>query len=165
MLERYLLDIEGAEMYDLRKGIELGRFHEVYKLAGPALEDMLCIQGEDEWMDFVTQQGSELEERPLCLHLAAWHRRCVEIGCYEGDVTEKLADYLRNNLTEEQFSSMERPAVSVDIDEPNGDLGLQLEPYRRQAEAWGCKLHAFFDDTYCAGLYFVFLEKPRPGRI
>ena len=89
----------------------------------------------------------------------------MEIGCYEGDVTEKLADYLRNNLTEEQFSSMERPAVNVDIDEPNGDLGLQLEPYRRQAEAWGCKLHAFFDDTYCAGLYFVFLEKPRPGRI
>ncbi len=161
MLERYLLDIEGAEMYDLRKGIELGRFHEVYKLAGPALEDMLCIQGEDEWMDFVTQQGPELEERPLCLHLAAWSDCCLEIGCFEGDVTDKLMNFLRQDLPEKVFDSLERFPVRVDIDELNGALEPQIKPYQEQLKPWGCKLKVFFDDTYCAGVYFVFLEAPQ----
>ena len=161
-MERYLVDIEGAEMHDLKKGMAMGRFREVYRLFGPALEDMLGIEGEAEWLDYVEEQGTELEERPLCLHLAAWHRCCLEIGCFEGDVTERLTDYFRENLTEEQFNSMECPAVNVDIEELNGDLEPQLEPYRRQVEVWGCKLHVFFDDTYYAGLYFVFLERPRP---
>ena len=49
----------------------------------------------------------------------------------------------------------------MDIDNQNGELEPQLKSYREQLEPWGCKLKVFFDGTYCAGVYFLFLEAPR----
>ena len=43
----------------------------------------------------------------------------------------------------------------------NGELEPQLKPWREQLEPWGCKLKVFFDDTYCAGVYFLFLDAPK----
>lgn len=160
MLEAYTSFIETA-FQDIQLLLAEENFSELYRRYAPVLEDMLGVYSEAEWMDFVEQNGPELEERPLRLHLAAGKDCCLEIGCYEGDVTEKLADFLREDLSEKLFARLERPAVNVDIDDLNGELEPQLRPYQEQLEPWGCKLKVFFDDTYCSGVYFVFLEAPR----
>ena len=78
------------------------KLKEVYEAYEPVLRDMLSVFSEAEWFEFWKQNG-ELEEQPLRLHLAAWKGDCLEIGCYEEDVTEKLADFLEKNLPEKAF--------------------------------------------------------------
>ena len=137
------------------------KLKEVYEAYEPVLRDMLSVFSEAEWFEFWKQNG-ELEEQPLRLHLAAWKGDCLEIGCYEEDVTEKLADFLQKKLPEKAFNELKCLPVNVDADEEGGDLEPQLEPYRKQVKAWGFDLGVCFDDTYCSGLYFVFLEKTYP---
>ena len=68
------------------------------------------------------REGLELEERPLRLHLAAWADCSLEVGGYEGDVTEKLLSFLRRDLPEKVLDKRMPPPVNVDIDELNGEL-------------------------------------------
>ena len=160
MLETYTAFIEN-DLYDIWTLLAQRAFKEAYRRYAPVWEDMLFIRGEAEWLDFLEHEGQELEERSLRLHLAAWSDCCLEIGCYEGDVTGKLMNCLRRDLPEKVFDRLVPSPVNVDIDEPNGEPEPQLKPWREQLEPWGCKLKVFFDDTYCAGVYFVFLEAPQ----
>ena len=159
MLEAYTSFIE-PDFQDIQILLAEENYPEIYRRYASVLEDMLFIRTEAEWLEFIGQRGPELEEHPLRLHLAGRAKCCLEIGCYEGDVTEKLAEFLRADLPEKVFAKLERPAVNVDIDEQRGELEPQLKPYQDQLEPWGCKLKVFFDDTYCAGVYFVFLDVP-----
>ena len=160
MLETYTSFVEN-DFQDIQILLDGENYPEIYRRYAPVLEDMLYIRTEAEWLDFIEQQSPELEERPLRLHLAAWADCCLEIGCYEGDVTKKLTEFLRADLPEKVFDKLDCPAVNVDIDELKGELEPQLKLYQEQLEPWGYKLKVFFDDTYCAGIYFVFLESPQ----
>ena len=160
MLEDYTAFTENS-LYDIWTLLAQKNFKEAYRRYASVWEDMLFICEEAEWLEFLEREGTELEEGPLRLYLAAWADICLEIGCYEGDVTDKLMNYLRQDLPEKVFDSLERFPVRVDIDELNGALEPQIKPYQEQLEPWGCKLKVFFDDTYCAGVYFVFLEAPQ----
>ncbi|MCI9121448.1 MAG: hypothetical protein HFG00_07990 [Oscillibacter sp.] len=160
MLETCTAFIEN-DLYDVWSLLEQKAYQEAYRRYAPIWEDMLFICEEAAFLDFLEQQGPELEERPLRLHLAAWEKVCLEIGCYEGDVTEKLLHFLREDLPEKLLDRFEPSPVNVNIDELNGELDPQLKPWREQLEPWGCRLKVFFDDTYCAGVYFLFLEAPR----
>ena len=94
MLETYTAFIEN-DLHDIWTLLERKAYGEAFRRYAPVWEDMLFIREEAEWLDFLEQEGPELEERPLRLHLAAWAKCCLEIGCYEGDVTGKLVDFLR----------------------------------------------------------------------
>lgn len=160
MLETYTAFIE-PELHEIWTLLAEKNYEEAYRRYAPVWEDMLGVYEEAEWRDFLDRQGPELEERSLRLHLAAWAKCCLEIGGYEGDVTEKLMGFLRQDLPEKLLERLTPCPVRVDIDEPSGELEAQLKPWREQLEPWGCKLTAFFDDTDCGGIYFVFLEAPR----
>lgn len=160
MLETYTAFIEN-DLHDIWTLLEKRAYGEAYRRYAPVWEDMLFIREEAEWLDFLEREGPELEERPLRLHLAVRAKCCLEIGCYEGDVTEKLKGFLREDLPEKVLEQFSPVPVNVDIDERNGELEPQLKPWREQLEPWGCKLHVFFDDTYCAGVCFLFLETPK----
>lgn len=149
MHETYTAFIE-PDLYEIWTLLEQGEFTEAYRRYAPVWEDMLCIREEVEWLDFLEREGPELEERPLCLHLAAWADCCLEVGGYEGDVTEKLLSFLRRDLPEKVLDKRMPSPVNVDIDELNGELEPQLKSWREQLEPWGCKLKVFFDDTNCA---------------
>lgn len=160
MLEGYTSFIEN-DVLDIQILLAEGAFKEVYQRYAPVLQDMLGVSGEVEWLDFVEQQSGELEEAPLRLHLSAWQKCCLELGGYEKDVTEKLALFLQEELPEKVFSKLECSPVYLDIDEPSHELESQLDPYQEQIKPWGCRIKLFFDDTYCAGVYFLFLEVPK----
>ena len=160
MLETYTAFIE-KDLHDIWTLLAQRAFKEAYRRYAPVWEDMLFICEEAEWLEFLEREGTELEEVPLRLYLAAWSDCCLEIGCYEGDVTGKLMNFLRRDLPEKVFDRLVPSPVNVDIDEPNGELESQLKPWREQLEPWGCKLKVFFDDTYCVGVCFLFLDVPK----
>ena len=160
MLETCTAFIE-TDLYNIWTLLAQKDFKEAYRRYASVWEDMLFICEEAEWLEFLEREGTELEEVPLRLYLAAWSDCCLEIGCYEGDVTGKLMDFLREDLPEKVFERLVPAPVNVDIDEPNGELESQLKPWREQLEPWGCKLKVFFDDTYCVGVCFLFLDVPK----
>ena len=161
MLEDYTAFIEN-DVWEIQAMLAEGDFRKAYRRYAPVWEDMLGVCTEAEWLDFMEQQEGEIEEVPLRLHLAAWQDLCLELGGYEGDVTEKLAAFLKEDLPEKALAKLECPAIYLDMDEPGHEMEPQLELYREQIEPWGCRLKLFFDDTYCAGVYFLFLKAPQP---
>ena len=68
----------------------------IYDQYAPMLQDMLFVQTSEEWLDFIQQEGT-LEEKPLRLYLSAWQGLCLLLGCYEGEVTQKVLGWLKGS--------------------------------------------------------------------
>ena len=130
-------------------------YQAVYDQYAPMLQDMLFVQSLEEWLDFIQQEGA-LEEKPLRLYLSAWRGECLLLGCYEGEATRKVLDYLKGRIPDELLERLSGLApVVIDIDELNGTLEKQLAPYREILDPIGWILHIEFEDIYCDGAYFL----------
>ena len=96
------------------------------------------------------------EEEPLKLYLSAWRGECLLLGCYEGEATQKVLDYLKGRIPDELLERLNGLApVVIDIDELNGTLEKQIAPYREILDPIGWILHIGFEDVYCEGAYFL----------
>ena len=124
-------------------------YQAVYDQYAPMLQDMLFVQSFEEWLDFIQQEGA-LEEEPLRLYLSAWRGSCLLLGCYEGEATPKVVRQLL-----EKLSGL--PPIAIDVDELDGTLEKQLAPYQDLLTQAGFSFHIDFEDTYCAGAYFLWV--------
>jgi hypothetical protein len=132
-----------------------GEYQAIFDQYAPVLQDMLFVQSLEEWLDFIRQEGA-LEEEPLKLYLSAWRGECLLLGCYEGEATQKVLDYLKGRIPDELLERLNGLApVVIDIDELNGTLEKQIAPYREILDPIGWILHIGFEDVYCAGAYFL----------
>ena len=104
---------------DMKKIRELASKEEykaVYDQYAPVFQNMLFVQSLEEWMDFIRQEGA-LEEEPLKLYLSAWRGECLLLGCYEGEATQKVLDYLKGRIPDELLERLNGLApVVIDID-------------------------------------------------
>ena len=80
MLETCTAFIE-TDLYNIWTLLAQKDFKEAYRRYASVWEDMLFICEEAEWLEFLEREGTELEEVPLRLYLAAWSDCCLEIGC------------------------------------------------------------------------------------
>lgn len=137
-----------------------GAYREIYEQYRPLLQHMLFIETEEEWMDFLAQGGT-LEERPVSLHLSALAGECLCLGGYEGDVTGQVRSFLSAGLFGDRRDGPALPEQSIvlDLDESSGLLEPQLRPFQACVEPLGFRLRTEFDDAYCAGEYFLFVER------
>ena len=133
-------------------------YQAVYDQYAPMLQDMLFVQSLEEWLDFIQQEGT-LEEEPLGLYLSARQGACLLLGCYEGDATRKVLDYLKGRIPEELLEKLSGLApIVIDIDELGGALEKQIVPYQETLTQVGFAFHIDFEDIYCAGAYFLSVE-------
>jgi len=133
-------------------------YQAVYGQYAPMLQDMLFVQTSEEWLDFIQQEGA-LEEKPLRLYLSAWRGLCLLLGCYEGETTQKVLDYLKSRIPEALLESLAGLApIVIDIDELGGTLEKQLAPYQEILTRAGYAFHIDFEDIYCAGAYFLSID-------
>ena len=129
----------------------------IYDQYAPMLQDMLFVQTSEEWLDFIQQEGT-LEEKPLRLYLSAWQGLCLLLGCYEGEASQKVLGWLKGRIPEallEKLSGL--PPIVIDVDELDGTLEKQLAPYQDLLTQAGFSFHIDFEDTYCAGTYFLWV--------
>lgn len=134
-------------------------YQALYAQYAPVFGEMLFVQSLEEWLDFI-QQGGTLEEEPLKLYLSAWRGECLLLGGYEGEATEKVLGYLQKKVPAELLERFHTlPPVIIDIDERDGTLEKQLAPYQKEAGAAGFTFHVALEDIYCAGAYFLSVEK------
>ena len=133
-------------------------YQAVYDQYAPVLRDMLFVESPEEWLDFIQQEGT-LEEEPLGLYLSARQGACLLLGCYEGDATRKVLDYLKGRIPEELLEKLSGLApIVIDIDELGGALEKQIVPYQETLTQVGFAFHIDFEDIYCAGAYFLSVE-------
>ena len=132
----------------------------IYDQYAPMLQDMLFVQTSEEWLDFIQQEGT-LEEKPLRLYLSAWQGLCLLLGCYEGEVTQKVLGWLKGRIPDELLEKLSGlPPIVIDVDEMNGALEKQIAPYQEILAPTGYSFHIDFEDIYCAGAYFLSIAIP-----
>lgn len=132
----------------------------IYDQYAPMLQEMLFVQSFEEWQDFIQQEGT-LEEKPLRLYLSAWQGLCLLLGCYEGEVTQKVLGWLKGRIPDELLEKLSGlPPIVIDVDEMNGTLENQIAPYQKILSQGGVPLHIEFEDIYCVGAYFLSIETP-----
>ena len=146
------------DVKNIQKLLSQGKYQAVYDQYAPVLRDMLFVESPEEWLDFIQQEGT-LEEDPLGLYLSARQGACLLLGCYEGDATRKVLDYLKGRIPEELLEKLSGLApIVIDIDELGGALEKQIVPYQETLTKVGFAFHIDFEDIYCAGAYFLSVE-------
>ena len=146
------------DVKNIQKLLSQGKYQAVYDQYAPVLRDMLFVESPEEWLDFIQPEGT-LEEEPLGLYLSARQGACLLLGCYEGDATRKVLDYLKGRIPEELLEKLSGLApIVIDIDELGGALEKQIVPYQETLTQVGFAFHIDFEDIYCAGAYFLSVE-------
>ena len=147
------------DMKKIRELVSKEEYKAVYDQYAPVFQNMLFVQSLEEWLDFIQQEGT-LEQEPLGLYLSAWRGECLLLGGYEGEATQKILDCLKGKIPGELLEKLSGlPPVVIDIYELNGTLEKQIVPYQAVLESAGFALHIDFEDIYCAGAYFLSVER------
>ncbi|RKJ81813.1 hypothetical protein D7X33_03560 [Butyricicoccus sp. 1XD8-22] len=134
-------------------------FKSIYQAAPETVNEMLLIDSPTEFDDFLEQEGC-IAEPVFWLFYGALHGDSLMIGGYEGNVGEKAAVFLKKHLTDTEFHAIhdEIRQLHVDIDDDLGcyhNLAEKIAGCNALLENTGRLLHLEFDDTYCAGVYFL----------
>ena len=129
-------------------------YKELYKTLAPVIDQMLMIKNEDEFDAFLAEDS--LEDDVFWLHHSALHGESLLIGGYEGDVSEKVSNFLKRQLPENLFDIIKEDIkeIYVDIDDKD-NLEESIGTLNERFEEHGYSVQIYFDDLYCAGEYFL----------
>ena len=145
----------GEDVKNIQELLSRKEYQAVYDQYASVLQDMLFVQSSEEWLDFIQREGT-LEEEPLRLYLSAWRGLCLLLGCYEGEATRKVLDWLKDRIPGELLEKLSGLApIVIDVDELGGTLEKQIAPYQEALTQAGFSVHIDFEDIYCAGAYFL----------
>lgn len=139
----------------IRTLFETERFSELYTIQADVINEILCIETQQEFEDFLAEEGG-IDEEVFWLHYAAVHSESLSIGGYEEDVTQKVSGFLKQKLPEDLFSAIQKHLqnIYVDIDDVD-NLKEKVDLCNQCLENTGHSLRLDFDDTYYAGVYFL----------
>lgn len=134
---------------------ETERFLELYQTQADVINAMLSTETQQEFEDFLASD-SGIAEDVFWLHYGVVHGESLSIGGYEEDVTQKVSAFLKQKLPANLFSAMQKHLqnVYVDIDDED-NLKEKVNLCNQCLENTDCALRLDFDDTYCAGVYFL----------
>ena len=148
-----------SEKQSIHALFEAERFSELYQLRPETINWMLSIEDEGEFEDFLENDGF-LEEDVFWLFDAAVHGTSLMIGGYEGAVTENVTDFLKKHLSSAAFDAIQKELQGwyVDMDEKD-NLQEKVDSCNQCLEGTGASLRLDFDDTSCAGVYFLSVNR------
>lgn len=151
--------MDSNEICQIHALFEAGNYRELYQTQKTVLHEMLLIQTPEEFADFLQQEGS-IDETIFFLYYAAAHGERLLIGGYEGNISKKVVAFLQAKLPEAVFNGIQEDLsrLSVDIDGKN-NLREILDDCNRQMAQSGYALALEQEDTYCAGAYFLFVDR------
>lgn len=128
---------------------------QLYKEYPLVLNEMLFIENQEEFEDFI-KENNEIQEDIFWFFYSASIGNSVLIGVYEADVYDKFISYLQTKLP---FEILEKIKGAFDSIYMNVDENKTVEPFIERCNNLLKDTKYFciaqFDDTYCAGVYFV----------
>lgn len=156
--------MDNNEKQAIHKLFELEQFSELYQTQADVINEMLAIESQQEFEDFLAEAGG-LDEDVFWLHYGAVHSESLSIGGYEEDVSQKVSDFLKLRLPENLFSAVleHLQDVYVDLDDED-NLKEKVDLCNQCLEGTDYSLRLDFDDTYYAGIYFLSVSSPQEGK-
>ncbi len=152
--------MNNSEKQLLQTLFETENFSELYTTQADVINEMLSIETKQEFEDFLAEDGG-LDEKAFWLHYGAARSESLLVGGYEEDVTQKVSDFLRVKLPENLFLAIRENLQNVYVDIDGEDnLKEKADLCSRRLENTGYSLRLDFDDTYCAGVYFLSVVSP-----
>ena len=146
------------EKQSIRMLFETENFSELYLTQADVINEMLSIETQQEFEDFLAYEGG-IDEEVFWLHYRAVHSESLSIGGYEEDVTQKVSGFLKQKLPEDLFSAMLEHLQNVYVDIDGEDnLKEKVDLCNQCLENTDYLLRLDFDDTYYAGVYFLSVE-------
>lgn len=143
------------EKQSIRMLFETKHFSGLYPTQADVINEMLSIETQQEFEDFLADEGVIVEE-VFWLHYGAVHSESLLIGGYEEDVTQKVSGFLKQKLPENLFSAIQKHLQNVYVDIDGEDnLKEKADLCNQCLENTGYSLQLDFDDTYYAGVYFL----------
>ena len=134
---------------------ETENFSELYQIQTEVINDMLSLDNQEEFEEFL-ESGNSINEEIFWLHYAAVHGESLLIGGYEEDIAQKVSNFLKQRLPEDIFFTIQQylKSLYVDIDAED-NLKENICFCNQCLVDTGCFLQLKFDDTYYAGVYFL----------
>ena len=134
---------------------ETENYPELYQIQAEVINEMLSLDNQEDFEDFLESEDS-IEEDVFWLYYDAVHGESLLIGGYEEDVTQKVADFLKQQLPKDIFLSIQEHLqdLYVDMDAEN-NLEEKIDLCNQCLADTDHSLQLDFDDTYYAGVYFL----------
>ena len=147
--------MDNNEKRSIRMLFETEHFSELYRTQADVINEMLFIETQQEFEDFLADEGG-IDEEVFWLYYGAVHSESLLIGGYEEDVTQKVSGFLKQKLPEDLFSAVLEHLQNVYVDIDGEDNMKEKADLCSQClENTGYSLRLDFDDTYCAGAYYL----------
>lgn len=130
-------------------------FSEIYRIHAEVINEILSIDSPEDFEDFL-ENGNFIEETVFWFYYDALHGESLMIGGYEEDVTQKVTDFLKQQLPNNLFELIQKNLQNIYVDiDTEDNLREKIELCNRYLTDTGYFLKLDFDDTYYAGVYFV----------
>lgn len=150
--------MEMKEQQYIHKLLETKNDLELYQTYTDVIHQMLLIESYEEFQDFLCEEEG-FDEDVFALYHAANHGECLMIGGYDEDVSQKVASFLKTKLSQAAFGTIEKQCDDMYVDLGTRDtLEESIEVCNQMLNAYGHRIKMDFEDTYCDGTYFLFVE-------
>ena len=147
--------MNSSEKQDIHTLFETENFSELYQVQAEVINEMLSLDNQEDFEDFLESEDS-IEEDVFWLHYDAAHGERLLIGGYEEDVTQKVADFLKRQLPEDSFLTIQEQLQNLYVDmDAEDNLEEKIGLCNQCLADTDHSLLLDFDDTYCAGTYFL----------
>lgn len=147
--------MKSNEKSQVLKLLKSGDYKQLYQTQSQVINEMLLIDSQEEFEDFLKENQS-LDERAFWLYYSAVHGESLLIGGYSEDVTEEVTTYLEKQLPTDIFNTIKDDIqqIYVDLDAKN-NLEERIGIINKKLEQKGHLIRLDYDETYCAGVYFL----------
>ena len=130
-------------------------YRELYRTYPKTLNEMLMLKDEKEFEEFLEGE-CEIEENIFFLYHSAACEESLLIGGYEGEATQQIYTFLKTKLPEPVWNQLQGHLQNLHIDIDGEDtLKEVITEYNQQIEHTGYHIKIEYEDTYCAGVYFL----------
>lgn len=133
------------------------KYLELYQQKSEIINDMLLIESQEELEDFLCDEN-EIEEDIFWLYDANGKEENLRIEGYAEDVTNQVSTFLQSKLPESIFSMLTSTLQDIYVDLGTRDtLQDRIFVCNQVLEPYPYCIQLDFEDTYCAGAYFVWV--------
>lgn len=131
------------------------KYLELYQQKAEVIHDMLLIETQEEFEEFLCDEN-EIEEDIFWLYDANWNGENLRIDGYAEDVTKQVSAFLQSKLPESIFALLKDVLIDLYVDLGTRDtLQDRVSACNKILESYGYRIQLDFEDTYCAGTYFL----------
>ena len=132
-------------------------YKQLYQTQSQIINEMLLIDSQEDFEDFL--QENDLDENVFWLYYSAIHGESLMIGGYDEDVTVAVEGFLQEKLTDNVFDVIKNDIQQIYVDLGTRDnLEERIKVLNRQLEKHGYLIRLDYDETYCAGVYFLSVD-------